>query len=265
MRDYGKVHSSFWTSSNIRALSEDGRSLAFYLLTCPHGTIAGVFRLPDGYICDDMQWDKERVNETLSELFQNGFATRCETTKWVWVMKHFEWNPPENPNQKKSAAKMAAQVPNSCSWKADFIGKCGIHLGIETKPLPNPSETVPEPVTVTVTVTEAVTVNKKATAVATPDGVSDSLWADFKKLRTAKKAAITQTAIDGIRREAGIAGISLSDALSMCCERGWAGFKADWAAQQTNGQPLNKQEALEARNRAVAQRWATGGIGVINA
>lgn len=154
MRDYGKVHTSFWTSSNIHALSDDGRTLALYLLTCPHGTIAGVFRLPDGYACEDLQWDAQRVKTTLTELFQNGFATRCEDTKWVWVIKHFEWNPPENPNQRKSAAKMAAQVPDSCSWKVDFIEKCGIHFNFEgqkTEPFGNPSATLPEPVTVTVT------------------------------------------------------------------------------------------------------------------
>ena len=145
MRDYGKVHTSFWTSSNIRELSEDGRALAIYLLTCPHGTIAGVFRLPDGYACEDLQWTSERVKTTLAELFANGFATRCEVTKWVWVTKHFEWNPPENPNQKKAAAKMAAQVPDSCSWKAVFIGKCAVHMGMDVTPEVNPSATLPQP------------------------------------------------------------------------------------------------------------------------
>ena len=74
--------------------------------------------------------------------------------------------------------------------------------------------------------------NTKATVVATPDGVSDSLWADFKKLRSAKKSPITQTAIEGISREANKAGLPLATALQMCCERGWAGFKADWAADK---------------------------------
>lgn len=145
MRDYGKVHTSFWTSTNIRELSEDGRALAIYLLTCPHGTIAGVFRLPDGYACEDLQWSSERVKTTLAELFANGFATRCDSTKWVWITKHFEWNPPENPNQKKAAAKMAAQVPDSCAWKADFIGKCGVYMGLEAPQEPNPSATLPKP------------------------------------------------------------------------------------------------------------------------
>lgn len=119
--------------------------MAIYLLTCPHGTIAGVFRLPDGYACEDLQWTAERVQTTLSELFSNGFATRCEATKWVWITKHFEWNPPENPNQKKAAAKMAAQVPDSCVWKADFIGKCGVLMGLEVVAETNPSVTLPKP------------------------------------------------------------------------------------------------------------------------
>jgi len=165
MRDYGKVHTSFWTSSNIRDLSEDGRALAIYILTCPHGTIAGVFRLPDGYACEDLQWDAERVKTTLSELLSNGFATRCEITKWVWVTKHLEWNPPENPNQKKAVLKMARQVPDSCSWKTVFIGECDAFLGIEPdklEPLANPLATLPQSVTVTVTGTVDNTADKSA-------------------------------------------------------------------------------------------------------
>lgn len=64
--------------------------------------------------------------------------------------------------------------------------------------------------------------------VATPEGVTDSVWQDWLKLRKAKKAAVTQTAIDGIAREASKAGVSLQTALETCCARGWTGFKADW-------------------------------------
>ena len=145
MRDYGKVHTSFWTSANIRALSEDGRALAMYLLTSPHGTIAGVFRLPDGYACEDLQWDTARVSKGFAELFDKGFANRCETTKWVWVIKHFDWNPPENPNQKKSAAKVGSQVPDECAWKQEFMRACGVFMGIESAPKTNPSGTLAKP------------------------------------------------------------------------------------------------------------------------
>ena len=64
--------------------------------------------------------------------------------------------------------------------------------------------------------------------VATPNGVTDIVWQDWLSLRKTKKAAVTQTAVDGIAREASKAGVSLQAALETCCARGWTGFKADW-------------------------------------
>lgn len=145
MRDYGKVHTSFWSSATTRSLSEDGRTLAMYLLTCPHGTIAGVFRLPDGYACEDLQWEPKRVQEGFAELLANGFANRCETTKWVWVTKHLEWNQPENPNQRKAVAKIATQVPAECAWNLDFMRVCGKFWGAETPAEAKGLETVKQP------------------------------------------------------------------------------------------------------------------------
>lgn len=59
-------------------------------------------------------------------------------------------------------------------------------------------------------------------------GVPSEVVRDFKAIRKAKKAPITETAMAGIRREAEKAGLSLHAALALCCERGWSGFKADW-------------------------------------
>jgi hypothetical protein len=75
---------------------------------------------------------------------------------------------------------------------------------------------------------------KKATSVATPSGVSDSVWQEFKTLRKAKKAPITQRAIDAITSEANKAGWTLEKALEECVVRGWQAFKADWVATKAN-------------------------------
>ena len=148
MRPYGKVHSTFWSSATINALSDDGKLLALYLMTSPHSTIAGVFRLPDGYVSEDMKWDSVRVAQGFAELLRNGFANRCETTKWVWVTKHLEWNQPENPNQRKAAAKVALSVPDQTTWKLDFMRVCGPLLNISESPVQpkndNRSETLEE-------------------------------------------------------------------------------------------------------------------------
>lgn len=145
MRDYGKVHTSFWSSATTKGMSDDGRILALYLLTSPHSTLAGVFRLPDGYACEDLGWTSARVAKGFAELLSKGFANRCETTKWVWVVKHLDWNPPENPNQRKSAAKLALSIPSECGWKQAFMRVCGELLGIEDVPLDDGSGTVTKP------------------------------------------------------------------------------------------------------------------------
>jgi uncharacterized protein YdaU (DUF1376 family) len=72
----------------------------------------------------------------------------------------------------------------------------------------------------------------KKNTVAPPEGVTDSVWQDWIKLRKEKRAAVTQTAVDGIQREASKAGLSLQTALETCCARGWTGFKADWVADK---------------------------------
>lgn len=69
--------------------------------------------------------------------------------------------------------------------------------------------------------------NKK-TIYATPDGVSDFVWQDFVILRKAKKLPITDTVIKGLLREGQKANLTLEQTLQICCERGWAGFKAEW-------------------------------------
>jgi uncharacterized protein YdaU (DUF1376 family) len=61
-----------------------------------------------------------------------------------------------------------------------------------------------------------------------PVGVDQKVWEDFVKLRKAKKAEITETAIKGIQKEADKAGYNLQEALETCCSRGWVGFKAEW-------------------------------------
>lgn len=58
--------------------------------------------------------------------------------------------------------------------------------------------------------------------------VAQQVVEDFKTLRKQKKAAITKTAMDLIASQAKLAGLSLEDALRVCCSRGWSGFKAEW-------------------------------------
>ena len=94
------------------------------------------------------------------------------------------------------------------------------------------------------------TKKESATVVATPEGVTESVWQDFVKHRKAKKAPITPTALAGIKREADKASWSLDRAITECVERGWTGFKAEWVAPK---QTFAQQAADIARSTVPAQ------------
>lgn len=60
-------------------------------------------------------------------------------------------------------------------------------------------------------------------------GVDEQLAKDYIAVRKDKGAkTLTETALNGLEREAVKAGLNLSQALIKCCERNWVGFDADW-------------------------------------
>ena len=69
-----------------------------------------------------------------------------------------------------------------------------------------------------------------------PDSVTEPVWQDFLAIRKAKRSPLTDTALEGIAREAAKAGMTLAEALTLCCERGWQGFNAGWIADRPRTQ-----------------------------
>lgn len=81
---------------------------------------------------------------------------------------------------------------------------------------------------------------KKATSVAPPEGVSIIVWQDFLTLRKAKRAPMSQRALDSLIKESKKAGWTLEQALEECCLRGWQAFKADWVATKPNPADISR-------------------------
>jgi hypothetical protein len=253
----------------MRALSDDGRLLALYLLTSHHNTIAGVFRLPNGYATDDMQWETDRVQGAFDELSEAGFAKRCPVTGWVWILNHFKWNRPENPNQKKAARKIVAGVPDDVCWKTDFIRSCTEYIGLSPV---NPSETVTETVRETVSPTvpkpfcnqkqkqeqeqdpefissslraEEKPPRKRVALVSKPPDVSEEVWRDFELHRKNKRSTITNTVMKAARAEATKAGLTFEEFLKAWCLSGYQGYRAEWLqgrGAQASGWERREQE-----------------------
>jgi len=109
----------------------------------------------------------------------------------------------------------------------------------------NPSETHPlsenNPNESLTTNYKLLTNNYKLKA---PDGVSDSVFDDFVKLRKGLKAPVTETAIKGLKREGEKAGMTLEQVMSLCCQNGWRGFKAEWVKDKVQ----NKTQADKTRD-----------------
>lgn len=89
-----------------------------------------------------------------------------------------------------------------------------------------------------------------------PEGVDESVWADFLSIRKAKRAPLTATALDGIEREASKAGMRLADVLALCCSRGWQGFKAEWVQGQKPAVAMPQAMSFAERDElAKRKRW----------
>jgi uncharacterized protein YdaU (DUF1376 family) len=78
-----------------------------------------------------------------------------------------------------------------------------------------------------------LTINHKpkresATVVACPLDVRDQVWTDWVALRKSKKAPITETVIEGARKEAFKLNWPLDKFLVEWCTRGSQGLKAEW-------------------------------------
>ncbi len=92
---------------------------------------------------------------------------------------------------------------------------------------------------------------QKATVVATPDGVSETVWQEFVNHRKSKKAQITQTVIEDIAKQATIAGWTLEDALKETIVRNWQSFKADWVAQKMSKSAQTNSSVMSGLTRGL--------------
>lgn len=203
-----------------------------------------------------------------------GAEARSEKSKWAALCKRHgrEVAAMEMPEyaarlQKQSQEK-ALGVPESASGTP--VAESGSAPLPSPSPLPSPlpnhsslrsevgSADAPQP---------AKQKRKTAGQIEKPEGVTEQTWDDWMALRKRKGAPVTTTVLNSAIREAEKARISLEDFLQIWCFRGSQGLQADWikphelAGRAVMGgmqvaRPLNKQEALEARNRAIGEEWA---------
>lgn len=98
---------------------------------------------------------------------------------------------------------------------------------------------------------------ERATSVACPPDVDKQIWDDWKQLRKAKKAPVTETVVSSARKEASKANMSFSDFLSVWCARGSQGLQAEWLKPEEKN--LSKTGQMNQRVISGLTRGLIGG------
>jgi uncharacterized protein YdaU (DUF1376 family) len=109
----------------------------------------------------------------------------------------------------------------------------------------------------TVHITQDIEHKKRATIVACPPDVDQQIWDDWKQLRKAKKAPVTETVVSSARQEASKANMSFSDFLTVWCARGSQGLQAEWLKPEEKN--LSKTGQMNQRVISGLTRGLIGG------
>lgn len=110
---YGAVHETFWDDPKMRALSEHGRMLMLYLLTCRHRNRLGCFVLDPHYAAADVQWPVEEVQRSLAELADAGRIEYDAEHRVVLIPRYIRHNPMPNPKVVIGASKELKNIPQT--------------------------------------------------------------------------------------------------------------------------------------------------------
>lgn len=258
MRDYGKVSPQFWigrTGKAIRAAGPESTIVALYLMTSPHANMLGLYYLPMMFIAHETGLGMQGAYKGLQGAIEAGLCRYDEATEMVWVMEMARYQVAEALKpadlRVKGVQNEYEKLPDN-PYLAPFFDQYGatFHMArrresgsIEQapcKPLQSQEQEQEHEQRSGAPAAAPKPSRKRAAAEprekATIDaaglvamGVDLQHAKDWLKVRKDKRSALTQTALDGVMREAQKAGITLPQAVEIAARKGWASFNAAWS------------------------------------
>jgi hypothetical protein len=75
--------------------------------------MAGYYVLPKPYVAYDLNWLPERLDKAFGELFRKGLIKYCERSAVILIPNFLKYNPMQNKNQAKGAARRVAELPEN--------------------------------------------------------------------------------------------------------------------------------------------------------
>jgi hypothetical protein len=110
---FNKLNSSFWIDKKVRSWDDKTRQLALYILTNPHRSTEGLYRLPKYYMAGDLEFKLEEIDEFLKKLIDCGFISYDWQNSLILIRKALKYDPTKNKNHQKAAIKILKELPKS--------------------------------------------------------------------------------------------------------------------------------------------------------
>lgn len=113
LRDFTMVSPTLWHSKRFQRLSERAKLLFLYLLTGPHVSSIGCYRLPPGYVCTDLQWELPDWRSAMDELVSNCMVMEDIPTETIWIDNWQKFNKFLGTKTITGAEKKLRSLPES--------------------------------------------------------------------------------------------------------------------------------------------------------
>lgn len=107
---------NLWAHARREKWNDDERTLAAYLLTCPHRTTEGFFWMPKPYMWADLGWDPARLDHAFATLRTQDFIDYDDAAEVLLIVKAMKYQRPDNENQQKAAVKALHALPENRLW-----------------------------------------------------------------------------------------------------------------------------------------------------
>ena len=196
--------------------------------------------------------DNLDIDAMLQALHNGGFINRYEVNggKFIQITN---WTKHQNPHHTEKASDIPslngdvtvkAQLRPESTQKQD--GECLADSLIPDSLIPEGESALRKPPAKRATPTPDI---------ARPNDVAEQTWADWCKLRKAKRAPVTQTVLNGAGSEAAKASMSLEEFLQVWCRRGSQTLEASWLKPEERSVTKQPKTFAERDREAGWARW----------
>lgn len=113
MARYYPISPLIWADAKVRAWDDRTKLFAFYLLTCEHRNLEGLYRLPRAYIQADLGWSEKDVERAMRRLVDDGIIAYDEAAEVVLVRNALKYQAPRSKSQITGALNALQEVPDT--------------------------------------------------------------------------------------------------------------------------------------------------------